>query len=84
MTQDPDPMGSPHPDPAGAVRIVLNGEPVDAPPDSTVAALVAGLTAATTGIAVALNGTVVPRGRWERMSVAPGDSVEVVTAVQGG
>ncbi|WP_433609235.1 sulfur carrier protein ThiS [Dactylosporangium sp. CA-139114] len=36
------------------------------------------------GIAVALNGDVVPRSRWEQTRPAEGDQVEVLTAVQGG
>ncbi|WP_433090288.1 sulfur carrier protein ThiS [Dactylosporangium sp. CA-052675] len=36
------------------------------------------------GIAVALNGDVVPRSRWAQTRPAEGDQVEVLTAVQGG
>jgi len=36
------------------------------------------------GIAVALNGEVVPRGKWHDTELASGDSVEIVGAVQGG
>jgi len=36
------------------------------------------------GIAVALNGKVVPRRDWSSTRLADGDSVEVVGAVQGG
>ncbi|GAA2328489.1 sulfur carrier protein ThiS [Dactylosporangium salmoneum] len=36
------------------------------------------------GIAVALNGDVVPRTRWAETRPAEGDHVEVLTAVQGG
>ena len=91
MTQNPtghqNPTGAVqtgYQNPTGAVPIVLNGEPFVTANGTTVAAVVAGLTAATTGIAVALNGTVVPRGRWQHERVVEGDSVEIVTAVQGG
>ena len=47
-------------------------------------ALVATLTAAPSGVAAALNDTVVPRTRWPDTPVADGDRVEVLTAVQGG
>jgi sulfur carrier protein len=40
--------------------------------------------AASAGVAVAVNDSVVPRGLWGSTSVRPGDRVEVVTAVQGG
>ena len=36
------------------------------------------------GIAVALNGEVIPRGRWAETGLADGDAVEIVGAVQGG
>ncbi|MEW6255572.1 MAG: sulfur carrier protein ThiS [Pseudomonadota bacterium] len=36
------------------------------------------------GIAVAVNGAVVPRARWPEHVLAPGDSVEIIQARQGG
>jgi sulfur carrier protein len=36
------------------------------------------------GIAVAVNGAVVPRAAWPRTQLRPGDSVEIVRARQGG
>jgi sulfur carrier protein len=36
------------------------------------------------GIAVALNGVVVPRAAWPVMPLQPGDAVEIVRARQGG
>ena len=36
------------------------------------------------GIAVAVNGRVVPRGDWPDMPLKPGDTVEIVLARQGG
>lgn len=36
------------------------------------------------GIAVALNGTVVPRAAWAQTPLRAGDSVEIVRARQGG
>jgi sulfur carrier protein len=36
------------------------------------------------GIAVALNGTVVPRAAWPDTVLKPGDNVEIVRARQGG
>jgi len=53
---------------------------------ATVAELVAelGVPAAGRGVAVALDGEVVPRGAWESTAVPDGAAVEIVTAVQGG
>jgi sulfur carrier protein len=36
------------------------------------------------GIAVALNGVVVPRAAWRETPLKPGDSIEIVRARQGG
>ena len=36
------------------------------------------------GIAVALNGAIVPRAKWADTRPCDGDQVEVLTAVQGG
>jgi len=36
------------------------------------------------GIAVALNGAVVPRAAWADTALQPGDNVEIVRARQGG
>jgi sulfur carrier protein len=35
-------------------------------------------------VAVAVNGTVVPRSSWTEVALADGDTVEVLTAAQGG
>jgi sulfur carrier protein len=43
-----------------------------------------GIDPATRGIAVALNDTVVPRGRWTDTILSPGDRVEIVKVLQGG
>lgn len=36
------------------------------------------------GIAVAVNREMVPRTAWDTTIIAPGDRIELVTAVQGG
>jgi sulfur carrier protein len=36
------------------------------------------------GIAVAVNGAIVPRAAWPRTQLSPGDSIEIVRALQGG
>jgi sulfur carrier protein len=36
------------------------------------------------GIAVAINGAVVPRAAWPETALRPGDSIEIVRARQGG
>ena len=38
----------------------------------------------TRGIAVAINGTVVPRSQWATTRLSDGDDVEIVKIMQGG
>jgi sulfur carrier protein len=66
--------------------VVLNGERRELPDGATVEAAVreAGVPEMGRGVAVALDGEVVPRGDWACTSVREGQRVEVVHAVQGG
>jgi len=66
----------------GSIRINGEDEPLAA---ATVADLVAQRIAPEArGVAVALNGAVVPRARWTETALSPGDRVEIVHARQGG
>ncbi|HEV3282259.1 MAG TPA: sulfur carrier protein ThiS [Acidimicrobiales bacterium] len=62
----------------------VNGAPWEGPPGATVDQLVAVWCVSPRGVAVALNGEVVPRSRWELTRLSPGDRVEIVTAAAGG
>ncbi|MDI2126145.1 sulfur carrier protein ThiS [Yinghuangia seranimata] len=64
--------------------VSVNGEPRTLAVGTTVAALVATMTSALKGVAVAVNEDVVPRSAWPTTVLADGDRVEVLTAVQGG
>ncbi|MBP2702424.1 sulfur carrier protein ThiS [Microbispora sp. RL4-1S] len=66
------------------MRITVNGETRELPDGAAVGQAVRALTALTSGVAVAVNGEVVTRGAWESTTLADGDLVEVLTAVQGG
>jgi sulfur carrier protein len=66
------------------MNISVNGEPRQVAPGTALDALVKTLTAAPSGVAAALNETVVPRAQWPSTSLSEGDRVEVLTAVQGG
>lgn len=66
------------------MTIVVNGEVLDVPDDSDIRALVEQLGAPVDGVAVALNGEVVPRGQHAGTGLHPGDKVEVIRAVGGG
>jgi len=65
-------------------RATVNGRPATLEPGTTVAALVAERCPSPRGVAVAINGEVVPRSTWGRTVVAAGDEVEIVTAAAGG
>ena len=66
--------------------VVINGESRELAAGTTVAGVLASFPAAPEGrgVAVALNGEVVPRGRWDETELREGAQVEVVVAVQGG
>jgi sulfur carrier protein len=68
------------------VKVELNGNGVDVRDGATVADLVAqaGAQAGARGVAVAVDGEVVPRSAWEATHIAPGQRVEVLEAIQGG
>jgi sulfur carrier protein len=51
---------------------------------ATVAELVKARALNAAGVAVALNGRVVPRAAWRTTLLAEGDVVEIVRAMQGG
>ena len=64
--------------------VTVNGEPRELPAGATVANLVADLSAPPRGVAVAIDGEVVPRGEWGETDLPDGARVEVVAAIQGG
>ncbi|WP_035805550.1 sulfur carrier protein ThiS [Kitasatospora mediocidica] len=66
------------------IALTVNGEPRELAESVTLAEVVGTLSSAPTGVAAALNETVVPRGAWERTVLSTGDRVEILTAVQGG
>lgn len=65
------------------IPLTVNGEPREVADSATLAELVAQLSKAPSGVAAALNETVVPRGCWTDTRLAAGDRVEILTAVQG-
>ncbi len=66
------------------MRVTINGRASDLPDGQTVASVVARVTDAGRGVAVALNDEVVPRTAWDTTPVKEADRVEILTAVQGG
>lgn len=66
------------------MNVIMNGQPVPLPDGGTLADLIEARVASTRGIAAAVDGVVVPRDTWDRTVLRDGQSVEVLTAVQGG
>ncbi|MFI5676148.1 sulfur carrier protein ThiS [Streptomyces cellulosae] len=66
------------------MNISVNGERRRVAPGTALDALVKSLAPAPSGVAAALNETVVPRAQWPSTPLSEGDRVEVLTAVQGG
>ena len=68
------------------ITVTLNGEPCELPSGATIVDAVAavGAPADGRGVAVAVDGEVVPRGGWASRTLSGDDRVEVLQAVQGG
>lgn len=66
--------------------IILNGERADLPDDMSLAGLLvrSGVDPQRRGVALAMNGEVVPRSRWDDQPLTDGDVIELLTATQGG
>lgn len=67
-------------------RLIVNGEPREWATLPPLPQLVAELTGTTerAGYAVARNGTIVPRSRWDDEPLADGDELEIAAPFQGG
>ncbi|HEY3198930.1 MAG TPA: sulfur carrier protein ThiS [Actinomycetes bacterium] len=66
------------------VSVTVNGESRQVATSTTIADIVAVVSTAGSGIAVAVNDEVVPRGGWPSRRLHDRDRVEILTAVQGG
>ncbi len=68
------------------MNVQLNGDAVELDMDATVADAVhaAGAVERDRGLAVAVDGEVVPRSEWGATRLSEGQSVEVLAAIQGG
>ncbi|MGX0118350.1 sulfur carrier protein ThiS [Corynebacterium otitidis] len=65
------------------VSFTVNDEPATGA-GVTVGALVDERAESRKGVAVAVDGDVVPRSEWDERFVADGEAVDILTAVQGG
>lgn len=70
--------------PEGDLDVVVNGEALAVPASTTLEELLGRVGAPRRGVAIALEGEVVPRSAWARTTVAAGDRIEIVSAAAGG
>jgi sulfur carrier protein len=68
------------------MKVELNGEPLELPEGAGVEDAIArsGAGGRGRGVAVAIDGEVVPRTEWAQTKLSEGQRIEVVAAVQGG
>jgi sulfur carrier protein len=66
--------------------MIVNGEPSEIPAGETVVSVLGrlGLETDARGVAVAVDGEVLPRACWETFALPKDARVEVLTAMQGG
>ncbi|MEQ3551884.1 sulfur carrier protein ThiS [Pseudonocardia nematodicida] len=69
---------------SAVMRIELNGESREIDGEPLLARVLTEAGLPERGIAVAVDGEVVPRATWPQHRLADGARVEVLTAVQGG
>ncbi|GAA2773367.1 sulfur carrier protein ThiS [Saccharopolyspora taberi] len=65
------------------MNVTVNGKRHDVPEGCTAGELMDRLELPRTGVAIAVDGAVLPKARWAS-ALADGAAVEVLTAVQGG
>ncbi len=66
------------------MTVTVNGVRWELPEEATLADVLARLDVPARGVAVAVDGAVVPRAWWSATALADGAGLEVLTAVQGG
>jgi sulfur carrier protein len=66
------------------MKVQLNGRPHEAADGTTVEALILAVTGSARGSAVVVDGEVVPRSSWPARMLQDGQTIELITAVQGG
>ncbi|MGI4953782.1 MAG: sulfur carrier protein ThiS [Janthinobacterium lividum] len=67
-----------------AVQLVVNGEPAQVPPGTSVEGLLDQLKLDRRKVAVELNEAIVPRSTYADATLRPGDRIEIVHFIGGG
>ncbi|MCL5077235.1 MAG: sulfur carrier protein ThiS [Actinobacteria bacterium] len=66
------------------VKISINGATMQIIKDSSVADLVSQLELPNAGVALAINGSVIPKSTWASVILADKDRIELISIAQGG
>lgn len=66
------------------MNLFVNGDGREVADGMLLTALIAEVATSTRGVAVAVNGDIVPRSTWEQTMLEPDDRVEILSAAQGG
>ncbi len=66
------------------MKLTVNGEPREIDGQTIPDLLVSLDIHETRGVALAVNGAVVPKSKWDEAELAEGDEVEIIRATQGG
>jgi sulfur carrier protein len=68
------------------MKLIVNGKEVETEPDLSLEELLQEYLelGKLEGVAVAVNGEVVPKGAWSERTLAADDRLEIIRAVQGG
>ncbi|SFE15129.1 sulfur carrier protein [Actinopolyspora alba] len=66
------------------MNVTINGERYEFERGATLADALERFRSPSRGVAVALDGAVIPRDRWRETELGTAATVEIVTAVQGG
>lgn len=66
------------------MKILLNDQPLTVDDGCTVADLAQLRALPSSGVAIAVNDLLVPRGKWSEQTLADGDKVTVISAAYGG
>jgi sulfur carrier protein len=66
------------------MKVRLNGSDTELDDEATLTSVIRRYGRGERGVAVALNGEVVARSRWNEVKLSEGDRVEVLGAVSGG
>jgi sulfur carrier protein len=66
------------------MNVSVNGDATTVDERASIASVVAQVAPSPKGIAVAVNGDIVPRSRWDHTGLRDGDAIEILGAAQGG